>query len=96
MPQAENAPVQKIATPVKIVNTASTVLKMVVVVGFVNNKINYIEKMKAYTLKKKEDTEEYHLFEGNLLGIKKCDTNLVKESICKMMSLDEIDGNIFT
>jgi len=52
--------------------------------------------MKAYTLKKKEETEEYHLFEGNLLGIKKFDTNLVKESICKMMSIDENDGNIFT
>lgn len=69
---------------------------MVEVVGFVNNKINYTGKMKAYTLKKKEYTEEYHLFEGNLLGIKKCDTNLVKESICKMMIIDEIDGNIFT
>lgn len=52
--------------------------------------------MKAYTLKKKEETEEYHLFEGNLLGIKKCDTNLVKESICKMISIDENGGNIFT
>jgi hypothetical protein len=50
----------------------------------------------AYTLKKRKDSEEYHLFEGNLLGIKKCDTNLVKESICKMMSIDENDGNIFT
>jgi hypothetical protein len=36
MPQAENAPVQKIATPVKIVNTANTALKMVVLVGCVN------------------------------------------------------------
>lgn len=52
--------------------------------------------MKAYTLKRRKDTEEYHLFEGNLLGIKKCDTNLVKESKCKMMSIDENDGNIFT
>lgn len=52
--------------------------------------------MKAYTLKKRGDTEEYHLFEGNLLGVKKCDTNLVKESICKMMSIDQNDGNIFT
>jgi hypothetical protein len=52
--------------------------------------------MKAYTLKKKKDTEEYHLFEGNLLEIKKCDTNLVKESICKMMSIDENEGNVFT
>jgi len=52
--------------------------------------------MKAYTLKKKEETEEYHLFEGNLLSIKKCDTNLVKESICKMMSIDENGGIIFT
>lgn len=52
--------------------------------------------MLAYTLKKRKDTEEYHLFEGNLLYIKKCDTNLVKESICKMMGIDENDGNIFT
>lgn len=52
--------------------------------------------MKAYTLKKREDTEEYHLFEGNLLGIKKCDTNLVKESICRMMNIDESVGNVFT
>lgn len=52
--------------------------------------------MKAYTLKKKNDTEEYHLFEGDLLGPKKCNTNLVKTSICKMMDIDENDGNIFT
>jgi hypothetical protein len=37
-PLAENAPVQKTATPAKTVNTASTVRKMEEVVGCVSNK----------------------------------------------------------
>ncbi len=52
--------------------------------------------MKAYTLKKRKETEEYHLFKGDFLGSKKCNTNLVKTSICKMMNIDENEGNIFT
>lgn len=52
--------------------------------------------MKAYTLKQKKDTEEYHLFEGDLLGFKKCNTNLVNVSICKMMNISENVGNVFT
>lgn len=36
-PQAENAPAQKTAPPAKIANTANTALKMVELVGCVNN-----------------------------------------------------------
>lgn len=49
IPQAENAPAQKTAPPVKIANTANTALKMEEVVGCVNDKTNeYINQKIVY------------------------------------------------
>lgn len=50
--------------------------------------------MKAYTLKRKIDTEEYHLFEGDFTNNGNCNSN--KISICKKMYKVESDGNAFT
>ena len=51
--------------------------------------------MKAYTLKRKKDTEEYHLFEGIFSKISpNCSSNQL--SICKKMNKIESDGNDFT
>jgi hypothetical protein len=50
--------------------------------------------MKAYTLKKRKDTEEYHLFEGDF-SLEPCTSN--KLSICKKMDKSESDNvNAFT
>lgn len=48
--------------------------------------------MKAYTLKKRKNTEEYHLFEGDF-SIEPCTSN--KLSICKKMDKSESLGNTF-
>lgn len=50
--------------------------------------------MKAYTLKKKKDTEEYHLFEGDFTIVPNC--NSKQKSICKKMDKSESEGNSFT
>lgn len=53
--------------------------------------------MKAYTLKEHKDSEEIHLFEGNMLPNDpnhKCDSNL--KSICKKMGKSDSKGNRFT
>jgi hypothetical protein len=39
--------------------------------------------MKTYTLKKKVDTEEYHLFEGKMVDNNRC--TVPSESICQKM-----------
>lgn len=52
--------------------------------------------MKAYTLKKKKNTEECHLFEGDFITDKTCNTHKVEKSICKKMSQSESEENIFT
>ncbi len=49
--------------------------------------------MKAYTLKKRKDTEEYYLFEGDF-SLEPCTSN--KLSICKKMDKSESQGNAFT
>jgi len=50
--------------------------------------------MKAYTLKKKNNTEEYHLFEGDFTIAPNCNSNQL--SICKKMNKIESEGNSFT
>ena len=47
----------------------------------------------VYTLKKKKDTEELHLFEAVPAEDNRCTPK--KMSICKKMSKDESEGNIF-
>ena len=49
--------------------------------------------MKAYTLKRRKDTEEYHLFEGDFSQEPCTSKNL---SICKKMDKSESQGNAFT
>ena len=49
-------------------------------------------QMKAYTLKKNGDTDEFHLFEGNM-NDDGCTSAAM--SICKKMSKSESKGNIF-
>lgn len=49
--------------------------------------------MKAYTLKRKKNTEEYHLFEGDFSQEPCTSQNL---SICKKMYKSESQGNAFT
>lgn len=49
--------------------------------------------MKAYTLKKNGDTEELHLFEGEMTGEKSCTSG--STSICQKMLKNESSGNIF-
>lgn len=52
--------------------------------------------MKAYSLKKRKDTAEFHLFEGEFLSDKtKCNTHLTKKSVCKEMNQNESEKNIF-
>lgn len=49
----------------------------------------------VYTLKKRKDTEELHLFEGEMLTDRKnCSSN--KLSVCEKMNKTESAGNIFT
>jgi hypothetical protein len=48
--------------------------------------------MDAYTLKKKKNTEEYHLFQGKMTK-EGCTSNQV--SICEKMDKSESAGNIF-
>jgi hypothetical protein len=48
--------------------------------------------MKAYTLKKKKDSEEYHLFEGDFSQDTCTSQN---ESICGKMKKSESIGNKF-
>ena len=51
--------------------------------------------MKAYTLKRREDTEEYHLFEGDFTISPNCNSNQI--SICKKMNKTESENvNVFT
>lgn len=52
--------------------------------------------MKAYTLKKRKDTEEYHLFEGIFLDNDKCNTHQIKISVCEEMNINQSEKNIFT
>lgn len=49
--------------------------------------------MKAYTLKRRKDTEEYHLFKGDF-SIQPCTSK--NESICKKMIKSESQENAFT
>jgi hypothetical protein len=49
--------------------------------------------MKAYSLKRKKNTEEYHLFEGDFSQEPCTSKNL---SICKKMDKSESQGNAFT
>lgn len=49
--------------------------------------------MKAYTLKKRKDTEEYHLFEGNFTIQPNCITK--QRSICKKMNKTESERDVF-
>jgi hypothetical protein len=48
--------------------------------------------MKAYTLKKRKETKEYHLFEGDF-SQNPCTSK--HESICQKMDKSESEGNIF-
>lgn len=64
---------------------------MVELVECVNN-TKRKRKMKAYTLKKKKNTEEYHLFEGDF-SQKPCTSE--NESICKKMEKSDSSGNEF-
>ncbi len=48
--------------------------------------------MKSYTLKKNGDTEELHLFEGDMTT-EGCTSN--SKSICKKMDKSESGGNVF-
>ena len=48
--------------------------------------------MKAYTLKQKKDTEEYHLFEGDF-SIEPCTSQ--NESVCREMIKSESIANRF-
>lgn len=51
--------------------------------------------MKSYTLKRRKDTEEYHLFEGVFANSSpNCSSNQL--SICEKMNKIESDGNAFT
>lgn len=50
--------------------------------------------MKAYTLKKNGDTDELHLFEGDMKEDGGCTSGA--KSICKKMSKEESGGNVFT
>ena len=50
--------------------------------------------MKAYTLKKRKDTDEFHLFVGDFTHPDGCNSN--EESICKKMTKKDSSGNIFT
>jgi len=49
--------------------------------------------MKAYTLKKKKDTGELHLFEGEKLDATRCSSNDI--SICGKMKKPESIENVF-
>ena len=49
--------------------------------------------MKAYTLKRRKDKEEYHLFEGDFTNNGNCNSN--KIFICKKMDNTESQGNAF-
>jgi len=49
--------------------------------------------MKAYTLKKKKDTKELHLFEGDMTP-EGC--NSASTSICEKMKKSESEKNVFT
>lgn len=48
--------------------------------------------MKAYTLKIKENTNEYHLFEGEM-STNSCTSK--NQSICEKMKKNESSGNVF-
>lgn len=47
----------------------------------------------AYTLKRKNETEELHLFEGVFTEANKCTSGA--KSICGMMAKTDSSGNIF-
>ncbi|MGV1012926.1 MAG: hypothetical protein ACOYBS_10800 [Flavobacterium sp.] len=49
--------------------------------------------MKAYTLKKRRDTEEYHLFEGKFTIHPYCITKQL--SICRKMNKTESESDLF-
>lgn len=50
--------------------------------------------MDAYTLKQRQETEELHLFKGEMTPPSAC--NSLNQSICKKMVKSESEGNIFT
>ncbi len=50
--------------------------------------------MKSYILKRRKDTQEYHLFEGDFTNNGNCNSN--KFSICRKMDKSESQGNAFT
>ena len=50
--------------------------------------------MKAYTLKKKRETDELHLFEGDMTDGGGC-TSAAK-SICRKMDKADSSGNVFS
>jgi len=49
--------------------------------------------MDAYTLKKKKDTKEFHLFKG-VMTPQSC--NSAVSSICEKMKKSESENNVFT
>lgn len=49
--------------------------------------------IEVYTLKKKQDSDEYHLFIGKMTEDSKCTSG--KASICKKMLKSESEGNFF-
>lgn len=49
--------------------------------------------MKAYTLKKRVKTEEYHLFEGDFTNTG-CNSENI--SVCEKMEKQASEGNVFT
>jgi hypothetical protein len=49
--------------------------------------------MKVYTLKKKPETEEYHLFEGEMTSLDRCSVDNL--SICEKMERTENRESIF-
>ncbi len=50
--------------------------------------------MDAYTLKQKEETDELHLFKGEMTPPNGC--NSISFSICEKMKKSESEGNVFT
>lgn len=54
-----------------------------------------LNEMKAYTLKQKQNTQELHLFEGEMQENGSCTS--ASKSLCKkMLSQEQIGENVFT
>lgn len=47
----------------------------------------------VYTLKRRKDTKELHLFEGRMTANDRC--NIEASSICKKMNKNDGDDNVF-